>query len=77
MPKQTLQTIAQQAYEAYGTSLSWTNFQGGPLPQWDDLPELVQSAWVRGSYSAILAWRALSAPDRLLEIDRLMADETK
>lgn len=59
-------SIAQAAYEAYGDSIAWTNFQGGPLPRWDELRPAVQESWVRAGFAAITAWRALTTPEKIL-----------
>jgi len=37
---------AQRAYEAYGAVTEHKNFQGDPMPAWDDLGDTIQAAWV-------------------------------
>ena len=37
--------LAKIAYEAYGESTGWRNYQGLPMPAWDDLPEPIRRAW--------------------------------
>jgi hypothetical protein len=49
--------LAQVAYAAYGGATDHKNYQGLPMPEWDDLPETIQQAWV----SAALAVRCVSA----------------
>lgn len=39
-------TRAATAYRAYGDSSSWKNYQGNPIPTWDDLPEAIRTHWV-------------------------------
>lgn len=34
------------AYEAYGDSVDWKTFDGRPMPEWSDLGERIQQAWV-------------------------------
>ena len=36
---------AQSAYEAYGHNTGNTNYQGGPMPAFADLPQKIQVAW--------------------------------
>jgi hypothetical protein len=38
--------IARQAYNAYGRTTSFKNFQGGTMPAWENLPESIRVAWV-------------------------------
>jgi hypothetical protein len=37
---------AESAYNAYGRFTDFKNFQGNPMPKWEDLPERIQGAWV-------------------------------
>lgn len=37
--------LAQIAYDAYGESVGWKNYQGLPMPSWEDLPPAIQQAW--------------------------------
>lgn len=41
----TIETMARQAYMAYGDCTGWTNFAGLPMPQWEELPPGIRSAW--------------------------------
>ncbi|MEL6614134.1 MAG: hypothetical protein AAFQ43_00265 [Bacteroidota bacterium] len=47
--------LAKTAYEAYCDHAEWKNFEGKPIPQWDDLDEStgVQDKW-RTSVQAVL-----------------------
>lgn len=38
--------LAQIAYDAYGASTQWRNYQGNPMPVWGDLGEPIQRAWI-------------------------------
>lgn len=38
------------AYQIYGLTVGNVNFQGKPMPKWDDLPPVIQSAWVEVAY---------------------------
>lgn len=37
---------AQRAYAAYGAVTEHKNFQGDPMPAWEDLGDTIQSAWI-------------------------------
>jgi hypothetical protein len=39
------QVWGRTAYEAYAEVTSWKNWQGLPMPAWEDLPELIRRAW--------------------------------
>lgn len=41
----TLDRQARAAYSAYGAEVGWKNFQGSPMPQWQDLGGTIQAAW--------------------------------
>jgi hypothetical protein len=38
--------MAKLAYDAYGHTTGFKNFQGNPMPAWDDLGDTIQAAWV-------------------------------
>lgn len=38
--------LAQAAYTAYGQATGGRNFLGDPMPDWDDLGDTIQGAWV-------------------------------
>jgi hypothetical protein len=38
--------LAITAYQAYGESVGWKNYQGLPMPRWDDLPPTIKQAWL-------------------------------
>ncbi len=37
---------ARRAYAAYGAVTDHKNFQGDPMPEWDDLGDTIQAAWI-------------------------------
>ena len=37
--------LAKIAYAAYGKSVDFKNYQGLPMPEWDDLTGAIQEAW--------------------------------
>jgi hypothetical protein len=39
-------TLAQQAYQAYGQTTGFKNYQGLPMPAWSALGDTIQGAWV-------------------------------
>ena len=51
--------LAQVAYDAYGESTGHKNYQGQPMPVWDDLGDSIQAAWVA---AALAVADALSGP---------------
>jgi hypothetical protein len=36
---------ARVAYEAYGKATDYKNYQGLPMPEWDDLTDTIRGAW--------------------------------
>lgn len=46
--------LARVAYAAYGGSTDYKNYRGLPMPEWDELGEAIQSAWI----TAVVAVRA-------------------
>jgi hypothetical protein len=41
-----LTVLAREAYAAYGNSTGWKNFQGNPMPPFDELGDTIQQAWI-------------------------------
>lgn len=37
--------LAQIGYTAYGDWVDWTNYAGGTMPSWAELPEPSRQAW--------------------------------
>lgn len=46
--------LAREGYEAYAESSGNKNFQGNPMPTWDELPEPIRHHW-RAAAARILA----------------------
>ena len=40
-----IQEVAKKAYNAYGGVTDFKNFQGNPMPKWEELPPKIQEAW--------------------------------
>jgi hypothetical protein len=40
-----LDWLARQAYRAYGQATGFKNYQGNPMPDFDDLGKKIQLAW--------------------------------
>ncbi len=38
--------IAQEAYRAYGQVTDFKNYQGLPMPTWEELPVKIREAWI-------------------------------
>lgn len=51
--------LAKEAYAAYGKSTGNKNFQGQPMPKWENLPRPIQNAWVS---AAVAVARGLISP---------------
>ena len=41
----TSEDLARRAYEAYGVVTGGKNYQGNPMPAWEDLGDKIQQAW--------------------------------
>lgn len=52
-----LDTLARVAYHAYGQVTDHKNYQGLPMPAYDELPETIRRAW-EAAASAVRAARA-------------------
>jgi len=37
--------LGRVAYEAYGESVGWTTFSGGPMPSWEEQNDRLKQAW--------------------------------
>ncbi len=49
----TLDALARMAYNAYGESTGWRNFQGNPMPAFDALGQSIQDAWVAAATAVL------------------------
>jgi hypothetical protein len=52
MPEPSPIRRAREAYRAYGQTTDFKNYQGNPMPAWDDLTEKIREAWVAASTAA-------------------------
>lgn len=52
--------LAKVAYHAYGAEADWKNYQGLPMPQWDDLGDAIQGAWVQAANAVV---KELNGPE--------------
>jgi hypothetical protein len=41
--------LAKIAYRAYGETTDFKNFRGEPMPEWENLGDRIQSAWIAAS----------------------------
>lgn len=48
-----IRALAEQAYEAYGSITDHKNYAGLPMPDWDELGEKIQSAWIEATYHTV------------------------
>lgn len=53
MTKLTIEEVAQIAYQAYGTVTDFKNYQGLPMPKWNELTPKIQEAWRAAALAAI------------------------
>lgn len=53
--------LARAAYAAYGETTGGRNYQGQPMPAWEDLAEVIQQAW---TVAAATVARTVTAPHR-------------
>lgn len=71
MPEQpndeTWKAIAPLAYNAYGSVTGFKNYQGQPMPSFDQLPETIKQAWER---AARTVGECLSHPELMAGADQ-------
>lgn len=41
----TAEELVKKGYDAYGEYVHWQNYQGKPMPKWEDLGPHIQGAW--------------------------------
>jgi hypothetical protein len=46
--------LAQSAYTAYGAATDHRNYQGLPMPEWNELGDTIQKAWIAASGDIVL-----------------------
>lgn len=55
-----LTEAAKIAYSAYGKTTDYKNYQGNPMPKFEDLPEAIRNAWINAS-AAVLSIEGTTA----------------
>lgn len=45
--------LAMLAYQAYGKSVGYKNYQGLPMPQWGNLSPAIKDAWVAAAKESV------------------------
>lgn len=63
--------LAQIAYSAYGEQTGFKNFQGNPMPSWEQLGEPIQKAWIA---AAEAVYSYLMGPPALDELSPGLTD---
>jgi len=63
--------LAQLAYHAYGSVTDFKNYQGLPMPKWEDLTPKIQKAW--GAAAERVATEVRSPTGDLKEIEAKVA----
>jgi hypothetical protein len=69
----TLKERAEAAYNAYGQSVDFKNYEGKAMPTWDALPQRIQQAWamaVKETLSLELTDDERAIIDRAKEYER-------
>lgn len=44
--------LARNMYQAYGNTTDFKNYQGHPMPTWEELPEKIKEAWIAAGKKA-------------------------
>jgi hypothetical protein len=50
----SINTQARDLYYAYASVTAGKNFQGNPMPEWQDLPAKIREAWIMATVTAHL-----------------------
>ena len=65
-----LDELGRTAFEAYAHNTEWRSVHGEPLPNWDDVPDRVQTAWraaARGILRDLARWERGQEFDEILD----------
>lgn len=68
--------LAQIGYEGYGDNRAWKTYDDRPMPQWEELPESIQDAWVAAfravseSFKSGLDERELAKADHAIDYSK-------
>lgn len=68
--------MAKLAYAAYGRTTDFKNFQGSPMPNWGDLGDTIQAAWVSAANAVAGYLMGPPAADELHDRISIPNDET-
>lgn len=49
----TIEKVARSLYGAYGESAGWKNYQGLPMPRWEDLTDAIRGHWIASAREAL------------------------
>lgn len=63
-----LETLARIAYCNYGRTTDFKNYQGNPMPKWEDLPDKIKNAWRNATKSV---WDAVMIVSNEKNLDGL------
>lgn len=50
-----IKALARVAYEAYAEHQDWKNYQGNPIPQWEEVRDDIKAAWGAAVDAVLLA----------------------
>lgn len=56
MDEEALEKLAEDAYNAYGRSVSWQAVSGTRMPAWEELPLRVMQAWKAAADAVVSAY---------------------
>lgn len=49
--------LGHTGYDAYGAKADWKNYEGKPMPKWDDLPQHIRDKWAAAARAIVEACR--------------------
>ena len=52
MDEKQLEILAKMTYGAYGSETDFKNYQGLPMPKWEELPDKIREAWEAAAFYA-------------------------
>lgn len=55
-PGSLIEKLAKIAYAAYGKTTDYKNYQGLPMPSWDELPVMIKTAWMEATAAVVEAF---------------------
>jgi len=48
-----MEPLGRIAYEAYAAHQQWKNYQGHPIPSWQDVREDIKDAWDAAAWAVL------------------------